>query len=643
MDLSSGEAMGSVTMALPNELQSPVCNGYGGEFAYSYSVVGGPKALIISTDHPETTLDTVVYVRSECRRPDLELGCSDDEGTGRTSYLVLPDVQDGEYFIIVDSFGPGSLGDFKVTVEERTGLHGSCDAAMPDCAPGLICRPLIPGDPTTCEYHACADGIDNDGDGVVDFPVEPGCDTADDDVETDPVPAPACGNGLDDDLDGFTDYPDDPGCDYAADGIEIDECVPGAPVADHPGGPLSGSTVGGSNVLAGPCGSSTATSPEKIYYFDFANDLTSLTFSLEATTFDAVLYVRGPDDCTIAGPISSCNDPALGVTGSVTLADPVPGGYFGIVDGEFGASGNFTLRITGVIDLGGTCIAGDMSFVCEAGTTCGASATCEPAACNDGADNDGDGDVDYPNDAGCIGISDADETDPVPAPQCGDGIDNDTDGAIDYPADSSCSAAADDDESCMSFGTNTFGYQGCQDTLGAIPPCEDLATSPGALTGCTGDDCSTSVALAFPFSYYGVAQTSVSIISNGKLAFPGGTAYSNTCTIEANTIAVFWDDLYPPSGGAIRYQTFGTAPNRHMTVQWNIPHISETGLYDIRAVLYEGSNDIDMCYVDTMSTSTTTENGASATVGINGTSDQLQFSCNSAVVVPGLYLHYDAP
>lgn len=68
---------------------------------------------------------------------------------------------------------------------------------------------------------ACGDGLDNDGDGLVDHPADPGCvDSADTD-ETDEVPAaPACSDGLDNDVDGLVDHPADPGC---ADGTDTDE------------------------------------------------------------------------------------------------------------------------------------------------------------------------------------------------------------------------------------------------------------------------------------------------------------------------------------------------------------------------------------------------------------------------------------
>lgn len=65
-------------------------------------------------------------------------------------------------------------------------------------------------------------------------------------------------------------------------------------------------------------------------------------------------------------------------------------------------------------------------------------------ACNDGADNDGDGNIDFPNDLGCAAALDPDETD---IPACADGIDNDGDGFIDFPADVSCATFVDNNES----------------------------------------------------------------------------------------------------------------------------------------------------------------------------------------------------
>ncbi|MEZ4466405.1 MAG: hypothetical protein R3F43_18610 [bacterium] len=58
---------------------------------------------------------------------------------------------------------------------------------------------------------ACADGLDNDRDGRVDFPDDPGCVDAADDDEADPIPLPQCSDGLDNDADGELDLAD-PDC-----------------------------------------------------------------------------------------------------------------------------------------------------------------------------------------------------------------------------------------------------------------------------------------------------------------------------------------------------------------------------------------------------------------------------------------------
>jgi hypothetical protein len=59
---------------------------------------------------------------------------------------------------------------------------------------------------TCADVPECRDGIDNDGDGRIDFPADPQCKSADDDSE-----APECSNMRDDDGDGKVDR-DDPGC-----------------------------------------------------------------------------------------------------------------------------------------------------------------------------------------------------------------------------------------------------------------------------------------------------------------------------------------------------------------------------------------------------------------------------------------------
>jgi len=70
----------------------------------------------------------------------------------------------------------------------------------------------------------CSDGIDNDGDGLADFPADPGCASAADDSEQ--SAALACDNGVDDDGDGLVDL-DDPGCPFASATPENPPCDDG--------------------------------------------------------------------------------------------------------------------------------------------------------------------------------------------------------------------------------------------------------------------------------------------------------------------------------------------------------------------------------------------------------------------------------
>jgi hypothetical protein len=63
-------------------------------------------------------------------------------------------------------------------------------------------------------------------------------------------------------------------------------------------------------------------------------------------------------------------------------------------------------------------------------------------ACSDEADNDADGQTDYPSDPGCTSATDNSEVNP----QCNDGIDNDNDGVTDHPSDPGCTSLADNSE-----------------------------------------------------------------------------------------------------------------------------------------------------------------------------------------------------
>ena len=85
---------------------------------------------------------------------------------------------------------------------------------------------------------------------------------------------------------------------------------------------------------------------------------------------------------------------------------------------------------------------GDVDFPDDQGCTNAEDDTEGAAECNDGVDNDGDGDVDFPDDQGCTNAEDDTEGDV----ECNDGVDNDGDGDIDFPNDAGCTSAEDTTE-----------------------------------------------------------------------------------------------------------------------------------------------------------------------------------------------------
>ncbi|HJL06331.1 MAG TPA: MopE-related protein [Polyangiaceae bacterium LLY-WYZ-15_(1-7)] len=98
-------------------------------------------------------------------------------------------------------------GTFDVPFPGFGGLYGGLEVRATAQAPGELESEL--SDPCfVTQVPVCSDGLDNDGDGAIDFPADPGCASAGDGDETDV----ACSDGADNDGDGLVDFPDDPEC-----------------------------------------------------------------------------------------------------------------------------------------------------------------------------------------------------------------------------------------------------------------------------------------------------------------------------------------------------------------------------------------------------------------------------------------------
>ncbi len=93
------------------------------------------------------------------------------------------------------------------------------------------------GGGSSLDSFECSDGIDNDGDGAIDYPADSDCSSPFDDTESGSVESAigggtgggstitrqACADGLDNDGDGLIDFPNDPGCSGWLDEDETDE------------------------------------------------------------------------------------------------------------------------------------------------------------------------------------------------------------------------------------------------------------------------------------------------------------------------------------------------------------------------------------------------------------------------------------
>jgi large repetitive protein len=442
----SGIAHGSAEAGGTSELSSNGCGGAGAETVYLL-VVQQPGVLVLSTDFPETTLDTVLYVRTECAQPGTELGCNDRASGSTAASSLTVEVEPGPHYIIVDAHSNASSGNFKLQAEVRLPLGTPCDPEEARCAPGLLCQPLGDATEDTCVPPRCSDGVDNDGDGLIDYPNDPGCLTPEDNDESDDCPdgpgCPACGDGIDNDGDGLIDYPDDPGC-LAASHPTENECTGESDLLGVvTAATMTGNTAGLTNDFTPSCSFSNA--PDKTYVLAFPGDLASLRLDT-AGSYDTILAIK---QGTCEATDLACNDSGgVGLTSLIQLSDVEAGTYFVIIDGYSSNAGDYFLNVSGVIRAGQACDQAQIDagiFTCEAGLSC-TDGLCPVPQCSDGIDNDGDGLIDYPEDPGCLSPLDDDETDDCPdgpnCPECADGIDNDGDGLIDYPADPGCVAAS---------------------------------------------------------------------------------------------------------------------------------------------------------------------------------------------------------
>ncbi|MFN0251170.1 MAG: PPC domain-containing protein [Kofleriaceae bacterium] len=394
----------------------------------------------------------------------------------------------------------------------------------------------------------CDDNVDNDGDGLVDYPEDPGCVAPQADDETDDCPdgpgCPQCGNDRDDDGNGVTDFPNDPGCTSAADTTEVIEnpvaCGASMMIKNLPATGMDSGTLDGNSTsqISSPCGGGNGAAA--IAYRVNLGMPTVIVASTAGSTFDTVLDLRAAD-CDDPAAEIACHDDVSGSNESSRLERSLPAGnYFLIVSGadttELGA---YTLSVERFAGEGSPCSG---SAMCGAGLVCrtplgGSVNVCTPPQCGDALDDDMDGKNGYPTDPGCGSLTDNDETDPNPLPACANGLDDDNDGMMDYPADTSCTFAGGTSEAC----------NGEMDPIGAIT----MGTTNGTLIGARDDrtlSCSGSGGLDLLYTLRVPAMRSIQIDTEGTTTDTALALYPPSCL--APSLAC--DDDGGTSAGASR-------------------------------------------------------------------------------------------
>ncbi|MBK7858469.1 MAG: putative Ig domain-containing protein [Archangiaceae bacterium] len=127
-----------------------------------------------------------------------------------------------------------------------------------------------------------------------------------------------------------------------------------------------------------------------------------------------------------------------------------------------------------------------------------------------------------------------------------------------------------------------------------------------SLTAATTVTAPATVNVPFTWKYYGVVQPTVTmsqygyltISANANYQFNSGVPHSSS-SVPANFIAPWWDALVVTSPAQLRYQQFGTAPNRYLVFEWsNVAASTATAgmRFSFEAILYEGTDEIRFAY-----------------------------------------------
>lgn len=182
------------------------CSGTSSDQTCTYG--GGRACFTFRVPRPGTSASYTYSIRTQYGAQNTP------QGSRTGSITTSPSTGNMAFLINTNACGPYMLCS--------DGLDNDGDGLIDMLDPGCT----NPDDNN--EQPQCSDDADNDGDGKYDWDgagrgasfVDPGCVDANDDNETDP---PQCSDTRDNDGDGATDFPADPGCIDASDDNETNQ------------------------------------------------------------------------------------------------------------------------------------------------------------------------------------------------------------------------------------------------------------------------------------------------------------------------------------------------------------------------------------------------------------------------------------
>jgi hypothetical protein len=212
-------------------------------------------------------------------------------------------------------------------------------------------------------------------------------------------------------------------------------------------------------------------------------------------------------------------------------------------------------------------------------------------------------------------------------------------------------------------GPDAGGYSATDEVIYSFADISGASGGASILAGT--DDATAPLALPFAFRFYGQVYSVACVSSNGALYFVPTTSacvgfetdFANldiTAAPVPNDRAAalpYWTDLtfQVAGGGAVFYQTLGTAPARRFVVQWNnaYPQGSNSPV-TFQIVLSEQGNKVLFQYKHVaLSASDAARNGAHASVGIRNAgapanNQVLSWSFNAPVLTNDMALAFSA-